>query len=250
MELARMQDLGGCRIVVDENADAEKAVAAITRRSSPHYEVVRVTDYRGEGRQTTGYRAIHVIVRRDGYLLEIQVRTRRQHGWAEAVERAANRTNVALKDGDGPPALVNFFKHTSDCLAALDDGKRLQDGALAEFRRHDAAVAPYFPHDSNKTAPKFAVSPKTVTTRENNWLLVYDWRSGSQYRWQDCGTDPLEAARMYSKSEREFPWREGYEVVLIGSDSRDTIEWTHAHYFGRSVDDIDPHGVLDELRAA
>ena len=38
-----------------------------------------------------------------------------------------------------------------------------------------------------------------------------------------------------------------YEVVLIGSDSEETIQWTHAHYFGRSADDLDPHGVIAEL---
>lgn len=66
----------------------------------------------------------------------------------------------------------------------------------------------------------------------------------------DCGTDCVDAARKYSEIERRYPWRDGYEVVLFGSDSTNTIEWTHAHYFGRSADDLDPHNIFVELLAA
>ena len=221
------------------------------RHSTPWYEVSRMTDYKEVGRTDTGYRAVHVLVRRDGCLLEVQLRTERQHGWAEAVERAAARTNYRLKDGDGPDDLVSFFKLASDLLARLDRGKRPTASMLNDFRARDRAIQQYFPDMPPSDSPNFGLrEARRPSARENNWLLVYDWRQGTQYRWMDCGPDCIEAARTYAKWEREFPWRDGYEVVLIGSDSRETIEWTHAHYFGRSADDIDPHGVLEELRAA
>ena len=250
MKLAQMQDIGGCRIVVDCQDDVDSAAESIERRSAPSYEVVRITDYRRDGRQITGYRALHIIVRRDECLLEIQVRTRRQHAWAEAVERAANRTKHRLKDGEGPAALVEYFRHASECLAVLDDGNRLPAQALAEFQSNEAAIAEYFPLVSDRSPSTFEVKGKSLATRENNWLLVYNWRDGKPVHWMDCGTDVLSAARTYSEWELRYPWRDGYEVVLIGSDSLETIEWTHAHYFGRSPDDIDPHGVLEEVRTA
>ena len=250
MALARMQDIGGCRLVVETEADADAALQAVTRRAAPHYEVVRVTDYSGEGRQLTGYRAIHVILRREDFVSELQIRTRRQHGWAEAVERAANRTGFKLKDGEGPEELVEFFRNASDCLAELDDGRTPSPAQLEQFHAGRELLPEYLRDLPVAATHAFAVRPKSLTTRENNWLLIFDWKSGQPQQWMDCGTDCLAAARKYSEFEREYPWSAGYEVVLIGSDSRDTIEWTHAHYFGRSADDIDPHGVLEELTAA
>lgn len=250
MALARMQDIGGCRLVVDSQSDVDSALAAVERRAAPHYEVVRVTDYRRDGRQRTGYRAIHVMLRRDGFVIELQIRTRRQHAWAEAVERAANRTGYKLKDGEGPDDLVDYFRVASDCLAELDDGRRPSTELLAQFRAGERTLPTFFRELPAVHTAGFAVKSKTLSTRENNWLLVYDWKGGQPERWMDCGTDCVEAARTYSDYERRYPWRDGYEVVLIGSDSQDTIQWTHAHYFGRSADDLDPHGVLQELRAA
>lgn len=255
MALARMQDIGGCRLIVSTREDADRALDGIVKRSSPWYEVVRVTDYRRDGRQQTGYRALHVIVNRSDVLLEVQIRTRRQHAWAEAVERAANRTGFGLKDGEGPEELVSYFRAASDCLAALDDHRRIDRRTLSNFLQGDRRLPMFFralPSESSAlSAPSFAMRPKvSASQRENNWLLVYNWAGGEPVRWMDCGYNCLEAARLYSKWEKDFPWRDGYEVVLIGSDSRDTIEWTHAHYFGRTADDLDPHGVFQELRAA
>lgn len=241
----------GCRVVLPSNDAIDQAVGSIQRHSLRWYEVARITDYRQVGRPDTGYRAVHVLIRRDGCLLEIQLRTDRQHGWAEAVERAATRTGHRLKDGEGPQDLVGYFNFTSELLADLDRGKRLTQSKRAEFKTHDRSVQHYFPDMPPGGSSKIRLrDARHQSSRDNNWLLVYDWKNSKQYRWMDCGPDCIEAARMYAKWERDFPWRDGYEVVLIGSDSRETIEWTHAHYFGRSADDLDPHGVLEELRTA
>jgi hypothetical protein len=73
---------------------------------------------------------------------------------------------------------------------------------------------------------------------------VYDWKTGQRLHWRRAGPGPLVAAQQFAEWERQY---KDHEVVLIGSDSEKTVEWTHAHYFGRSADDLDPHGVLVEL---
>lgn len=122
MSLARMQDLGGYRIVVDRDTEVDDVVATVVQHAKPHYEVRTITDYRTDGRPDSGYRAVHVIVIREGLQVELQVRSRRQHGWAEAVERASNRTGFNLKDGDGPPEIIQYFRLASDLLRQLDRG--------------------------------------------------------------------------------------------------------------------------------
>ena len=44
--------------------------------------------------------------------------------------------------------------------------------------------------------------------------------------------DPAEALSAYDAAERHFAEQAHIEVVLIGSDSLDTVRRTHANYFG------------------
>lgn len=250
MNLARMQDIGGCRVILETLSDLSQARADIESRTRPHYEVVRVVDYCNDGRDVTGYRAMHMIVRRQEMEIEVQLRTRLQHAWAEAVERAANRTGFALKDGEGPPRVVEFFRLASECLAKLDRGERVSAAERKELGRLDAELDEYLRDRPKKESPEQRIRDKRFSTVSNNWLLIYNWQVGKLEYWVDCKTNAKRAARMYSEYERRYSWDQGYEVVLIGSDSKETIEWTHAHYFGRSADDLDPHGVFRRLLAA
>jgi len=71
MELTRMQDIGGCRAILDDVATVDAVRRRIERHKS---EIVKVDDYNATPR-SSGYRALHVIVRREGALIEIQLRT-------------------------------------------------------------------------------------------------------------------------------------------------------------------------------
>lgn len=61
-----------------------------------------------------------------------------------------------------------------------------------------------------------------------HFLLIYDAKRRS-LRWEDLGHDAEAAAARYSEVEEDLS--DGYEVVLIGADSLETIRTTHAHYF-------------------
>ena len=75
--------------------------------------------------------------------------------------------------------------------------------------------------------------------RVRNWLLIFNWNSGTFERWVNVETNPESAAQQYASFESSKPFDEGYEVVLIGAKSVRTIETTHAHYFGiNSYDEI------------
>jgi hypothetical protein len=69
----------------------------------------------------------------------------------------------------------------------------------------------------------------------HHFLLVWDARS-RKVTVEDLGEDADAAAQRYSDVEVEYEGKPGYEVVLIGADSLDTIRQTHAHYFAGEVD--------------
>jgi hypothetical protein len=52
---------------------------------------------------------------------------------------------------------------------------------------------------------------------------------------QEFGTDSMAAVAAYAVKERELHDRRSFEIVLIGSDSLDTVKLTHANYFDGSV---------------
>jgi ppGpp synthetase/RelA/SpoT-type nucleotidyltranferase len=72
-------------------------VAAWLSRAWPQSEVV-------DRRQTPsfGYRAVHIVVWDDGFPIEIQVRTRFQHAWANATEDLADRWGRGIRYGRDP----------------------------------------------------------------------------------------------------------------------------------------------------
>ncbi len=64
--------------------------------------------------------------------------------------------------------------------------------------------------------------------------IVFDHASDQLLEVQDFGSDAVSAIRAYDEKERSLPRDSKLEVVLIGSDSIETIRKTHANYFGGS----------------
>jgi len=140
MRLSQMEDIGGCRAVLSGGASE---VAGVVRRIRRNWSVIDTLDYVREPKPT-GYRALHVIVERDGRMIEIQLRSPKQHEWAEAVERAAGRSGYALKDGDGPSELIEYFRQAAYALALEELGEAVDEGFDRRFENLRDQVRPYF----------------------------------------------------------------------------------------------------------
>lgn len=140
MRLSQMEDIGGCRVVLP-SVDEVYAVLARIRHNWP--DNARVSDYIADPKPD-GYRGIHVVHKRDGRLIEVQLRTERQHEWAEAIETSSPRVSFNLKDGAGPADLREYFKRASDRLALEDAGRPPDPVAEEEFATLRERVVHYF----------------------------------------------------------------------------------------------------------
>jgi hypothetical protein len=140
MKLARMQDIGGARAVLGGPLEVEAVAAKIHR----YWDVQRVSDYRDRPRPDTGYRALHIMVDKRGRTVEIQLRTQRQHLWAEEIERADARLDLDLKDGEGPAELLEYFKKASDLLWLQEHARRPDSTFVSQFENLREQVRPYF----------------------------------------------------------------------------------------------------------
>jgi putative GTP pyrophosphokinase len=115
IRLGQVQDIAGCRIVVSDVLEQDRAVnslcgvfsgaSVVDRRANPSY----------------GYRAVHVIVPVSGKAIEIQVRTRLQHLWAELSEKYADILDLSIKYGGGPRVIRQGLADTSDFVARYEN---------------------------------------------------------------------------------------------------------------------------------
>jgi len=129
VRLTQMQDIAGCRVVVDDIAQQDRIVtslcstlpsaAVVDRRRKPSY----------------GYRAVHVIARDDDAAVEIQVRTKLQHLWAELSEKLSDVSDPSVKYGGGEAIVRKILDGSSNLVVKMEDAET----QLAELMKHDLA---------------------------------------------------------------------------------------------------------------
>lgn len=74
-----------------------------------------------------------------------------------------------------------------------------------------------------------------MTEHIQHFLLVFDHEVGHLIETIEFGQDADAAVAAYGSKEAEYAGRTRVEVVLVGSDSIETVKSTHANYFGGST---------------
>ena len=124
MQLYKMQDLGGCRVIVDTIEQVYEAVDKY-KNSRIRHILKREYDYIANPKQS-GYRSYHMVYqfysdKKDTYnknmFIEVQFRTKLQHMWATAVEMMGIYTNSNLKSSQGDYDILRFFELVSSIFA-------------------------------------------------------------------------------------------------------------------------------------
>ena len=124
MNLWTMQDLGGCRVIVNSIDDVYNYSIAYEKSKKRHIQK-KVYDYIKQPK-LSGYRSLHVVYeyhsdRSEKYnrnmLIEIQYRTHLQHLWATSVETMGLFRKEAIKSGQGSEEVKRFFVLVSALFA-------------------------------------------------------------------------------------------------------------------------------------
>ena len=246
VRLTQLQDIGGLRIIVDTNKDVNELLSFLKNKieQNEHIHIHRITDYRNHGRDDTGYRALHVILSVNGYKLELQIRSKIQHYWAEGIERTSIIYGYYLKESEGSNTVLEYFKNLAKIFSEIEAGREPSssqkitlDGARDTARR-------VIEESDKKNILNAHVDEgviKTLVEKENknrnqdkfnNWILILDWNTGCFVDWKVISRNPDEAIKSYVETENLYPNHEGFEVVMIGSSDISTVRETHRHYFG------------------
>lgn len=128
IRLSQVQDIAGCRIVVNDINDQNRVVASL----QSVFPGATVVDRRGN--PSYGYRAVHVIAKISGKFIEIQVRSAPQHLWAEVSEKFSDVVDPTIKYGGGTDDTRILLDGVS-VIVALHEEHVLK---LARFHQEDA----------------------------------------------------------------------------------------------------------------
>lgn len=71
-----------------------------------------------------------------------------------------------------------------------------------------------------------------------HFILVFDRHAGRLLNQLEFGTNASKALAAYENLEREHRENLSMDIVLVGSDSIDTVKVTHANYFDGSAKDL------------
>ena len=95
----------------------------------------------GSRDEPSGYRGHHIVVKRAGRIVEVQVRTENQHTWAESVESSGRLIDRELKWGDGPGEVLGYYSLLGAVVDSADRGEAISRSTLqATEAAREAAI--------------------------------------------------------------------------------------------------------------
>ncbi|MCA8293320.1 RelA/SpoT domain-containing protein [Burkholderia sp. AU30198] len=237
MRLSQMQDIGGCRAVLSSLEQVNQLRDSI-KGSRIKHRLVNEKDYIITPKED-GYRGIHLIYRYvsdkketyNNHSIEIQIRTKRQHAWATAVETVGSLTNQKLKADQGEQAWLEYFSLISAAFAhregvpgdedfeVIRERLKIFEADLHVVERLTAfqAMMKEVIADPDRRKSAYFLMKLDLTNRET--LVV----SYSQEQFAAATAD-------YKKIEEEN--KPGVDAVLVMADSVHALKIAYPNYFG------------------
>lgn len=120
LRLPQMQDIAGCRIVVEGGSQAAQQINTLLSDalSSSHSLQWQVES---KNREAKGYHAIHIVVKADKKFYEIQLRTYAQDIWANLVETLSDEKNTLKYGGsEQEQPLMSKLMRLADTFSDID----------------------------------------------------------------------------------------------------------------------------------
>jgi hypothetical protein len=242
MQLSRMDDVAGCRLIFKGIKDLYAFRETFHKARFQHHlrnDVDRY-DYIKHPKDT-GYRGVHDVYEYDvnsevgralaGLYVEIQYRTLVQHAWATAVEVIGFITESQPKFKKGDNRYERAMALASEILARAHERHKgpfpdLEDKELVrQFLALDEEVGLL------QTLRGLNAADKAVTGNRNAILIF----SGSGDLEVRTFRDATEALRALFDLERTMPER---DIVLVRADTSDEVRLAFKNYFSDARDFI------------
>ena len=238
MSLTAMQDIGGCRVIVDSIEDVYNLVSGL-KNSRMRHKLKEEYDYIQKPKED-GYRSYHIVYsynseknsKYNGLFVEIQIRTHIQHLWATAVETMDTFTGDPLKIGQGDPENRRFFVLVSKLLEIYEASDQSIDAVkqsdiLEEFVEYENKHNVLRKLKSIKLAVSFVQS---VDYLDQGYFVLRLDRKRNQLLINPYAKNQLEQATIaYDLAEKNRATDE--DIVLVSTASFNMLKKAYPNYF-------------------
>lgn len=240
IRLDQMQDLGGCRAILNDIDGVNRLVDRI-RAHSPH-GIRREWDYI-QNPKDDGYRSHHISLefqpnsQKDesyaGRRIELQVRTRLQHSWATAIEAVSLYRNQDLKHHHGDADWLRLFAlaaaefaHIERC--PLPEGVPDRPERIRELKDLNARLGAVSTLENIRAATHFAEN--FLHDRGRYYLLRY--RPDHTVKIDTFDATFSAIAALAAAEQAIEAGKSAETVVLVEVDKIDRLVDTYPNYFG------------------
>ena len=241
MDLSRMQDIGGLRAVVRGMRELQSLHTNYKKTRFLH-TLIKEYDYISTPKES-GYRSIHLVYRYsnpcapvyNGLRIELQLRTRKQHAWATAVETMGIFLDNALKSSVGPEDWLNFFSLTSSGFAHLEKQNLVpgyEDLTLDETFYKIAQKSKELDVEGKLTGFGVAINAIQSDNRRGTYYLLVLDPSKRTIRYQAYSKERFGIATDdYLKEEEEIVEGCQKQAVLVATASIEDLKRAYPNFF-------------------
>lgn len=249
MKLSQMQDIGGCRAVLDSVDGVNSLVQAYetgwAKNPKGRCEFLRKKDYIASPK-SDGYRSIHLVYKYgspvkhrqvyNGLRIEIQLRSRFQHAWATAVETVSTFTSQALKSNVGSDSWKRFFALMGSAIA-MREGCPSVPGTPTERKELVTELRKLSEELRVKillTGWNVAVTSliyKPISPEAHTYLLVLDANKMDLKITAYRNDQLITATEEYLRTESETSDKPEIQAVLVSLESLEALRSAYPNYY-------------------
>lgn len=243
MKLSQMQDIGGCRAVMENVTNVHDLVRYYDAESRIKHVRATKDDYITNP-QRSGYRGMHLVYRYfsdkkstqiyNNLKIEMQIRSQFQHAWATAVETVGTFVGQALKSSIGDIEWRRFFALMSTAIAMRENTACVPETPTNSRELHDELKGYAKQLNVQSRLNAYGEALRSLTQRAEKahyYLLELDTResrlSVTGYRMNEMP----QAEKKYQEAEKIARNSTSMDAVLVSVESLSALQRAYPNYF-------------------